>query len=353
MDFTFSEDQLLLQKTVRHFLDGECPVEVIRANWELESSRSPELWAKLAEIGLPGLRVAEEYGGLGLDETDLVLVLEETGRAALAEPIVSTGAVAAPLLAECGNDAVAAQWLPRIAGGEAIVAVGHSVSPLVSDAHVANLLILPGEVAVYAVSPEAVTLRAQPSNDPSRRLFTVQWSKEEATLLTEGDDAHQLRATAFDRGAWACSAEALGVCDRLIAMSVEYASQRKQFGVPIGSFQAVKHHLADVKVKLEYARSLVYRAAHSIARGAHTRSADVSMAKVAACEAATLAARTALQVHGAIGYTWEQDLHVWMRRAWTLDLAWGAGAWHRNRVAEAVLGGSHTAESFGYQAPAA
>lgn len=353
MDFTFSEDQLLLQQTVRDFLDGECSVEVIRANWERDTGRSPELWAKLAEIGLPGLRIAEEHGGLGLDETDLVLVLEETGRAALGEPIVSTAVVAAPLLAECGNDALAREWLPKVATGDAIVAVGHSVSPLVSDAHIADLLILPGEVGVYAAAPEAVTLVAQPSNDPSRRLFVVSWSTGDATLLADGDAAHQLRAAAFDRGAWACSAEALGACDRLIAMSVEYASQRKQFGVPIGSFQAVKHHLADVKVKLEYARSLVYRAAHSIAVNAHTRPADVSMAKVAACEAATFAARQALQVHGAIGYTWEQDLHVWMRRAWTLDLAWGDGAWHRNRVAEAVLGRSHTAESFGYSAPAA
>ncbi len=138
-----------------------------------------------------------------------------------------------------------------------------------------------------------------------------------------------------------------------IDMAVRYACQRKQFGVPIGSFQAVKHMLADLQVRLEYARPVVYRAAHSVARAARCRSVDVSMAKAAASEAAVKAARAALQVHGAIGYTWEQDLHVWMRRAWSLELAWGSGAWHRARVAEAVLDGAVPAETFGYSAPGA
>ena len=111
--------------------------------------------------------------------------------------------------------------------------------------------------------------------------------------------------------------------------------------------------LADLQVKLEYARPVVYRAAHSVACEARCRAIDVSMAKAAAGEAARAAARVALQVHGAIGYTWEQDLHIWMRRAWSLELAWGSGAWHRARVADAVLDGLTPAESFGYSAPAA
>ena len=144
------------------------------------------------------------------------------------------------------------------------------------------------------------------------------------------------------------AAQQLGACDRLIAMSVDYTSQRKQFGVPIGSFQAVKHHLANLKVALEYARSHVERAAHSVAHGARTRSTDVSMAKIAAGQAALDAAEVSLQVHGALGYTWEQDLHVWMRRAWTLDLAWGSTAWHRARLQEALFDGGLPAESFGF-----
>ena len=157
----------------------------------------------------------------------------------------------------------------------------------------------------------------------------------------------------YKRQALACAAQMLGVSDRLIELAVQYACERRQFGVAIGSFQAVKHMLADVKVKLEYARSLVYRAAHSVCRDTPSRAVHVSMAKVAASETAARAASTALQVHGAIGYTWEQDLHVWMRRAWSLQLAWGSAAWHRERVSRAVIDRELPAETFGYQAPAA
>ncbi|UCE85598.1 MAG: acyl-CoA dehydrogenase, partial [Deltaproteobacteria bacterium] len=121
----------------------------------------------------------------------------------------------------------------------------------------------------------------------------------------------------------------------------------------IGSFHAIKHQLADLAVKLEYARPVVYRAAHSVARDGRGRAVDVSMAKAAADEAALAAAKTALQVHGAIGYTWEQDLHVWMRRAWSLERSWGSAAWHRARVAAALLDGAAPVETFGYQSPSA
>ena len=132
-------------------------------------------------------------------------------------------------------------------------------------------------------------------------------------------------------------------------MSVEYTTERKQFGVPIGSFQAVKHQVANVKVALEYARSHVERAADSVAHDTETRSVDVSMAKISAGEAALQGASTSLQVHGALGYTWEQDLHVWMRRAWTLDLAWGETAWHRERLAEALFDDGLAARAFGFE----
>ena len=120
MEFNFSEDQELLQQTVRDFLEGEAPVELIRAVWDTETGRSPEFWAKFAEIGVPGLLVPEEQGGLGMDEIDLVLVLEETGRAALAEPVIHTAAVGVPLLVEAGNTELAQVWLPKVAEGSAI-----------------------------------------------------------------------------------------------------------------------------------------------------------------------------------------------------------------------------------------
>jgi len=356
MQFLFDEDQLLLQATLRSFLEKECTPEGIRALWETETGRSAELWQKLAELGLPGLRVAEEHGGLGFGEVDLVLLLEEAGRAALAEPLTATAAVAAPLLVELGDEALSRQWLPQIAAGRAIVAVSHPVCPFVADAHVAQLLLLPepgaaeGAHALYAVAPEAARITPQPANDPSRRMAQVDFEPASAQRIAEGARARALLDAALDRGALACAAQALGVTDRLIEMAATYSQQRQQFGRPIGSFQAVKHRLADAKVRLEYARPLVYRAAHSLTQypaqaGAQDppleelRGLHVSMAKLAACEAARYAAKAALQTHGAIGYTWEQDLHIWMRRAWSLEQEWGRSSFHLDRLRRALLAG--------------
>lgn len=351
MEFGFSEDQHLLQTTVRDFLAGACPVDHVRAQWETDTGRSPEFWAQLAEIGVPGLLVPEAQGGLGMDELDLVLILEETGRAALAEPVVATAAVGVPMLRELG--ALGDEWLPKIAEGNARLAVGHPINTFTADAHVADLLLLADGDDVHAVAPGDVRREAQPCDDPSRRIFSLGWSPSDATKVASGETGRALLDAALDRGALACAAESLGATDQLVAMAVDYATERKQFGVPIGSFQAIKHMLADVKVRLEYARSLVYKAAWSVATGAATRSTDVSAAKAQACEAGTQAARVGLQVYGALGYTWEQDLHVWMRRAWTLERAWGNGAFHRARVADAVIDGARPAEPFGYSAPGA
>jgi alkylation response protein AidB-like acyl-CoA dehydrogenase len=337
MRFLFSEDQLALQQTVRDFLAGECPPERIRALWESDSGRSAELWGKLAELGIPGLLVPEARGGMGQGEVDAVLIHEEIGRAALAEPLVSTSAVAAPLLAGLGDEGFAGPWLERIAAGEAIVAVGNAASPLVADAHVARLLLLPHGDEVHAVDPAGVESAAQPATDPAQRLFRIGWKPRESTCIAAGETGRALQAAALDRGALACAAQLVGVGDQLLAMASAYVGQRKQFGKPIGSFQAVKHHLATVKVALEYARPMVHRAAWSVAEAVPGRSVHVSMAKLAASEAAAQAARTALQVHGAIGYTWEQDLHIWMRRAWSLGNAWGTLSFHRDRVTDAVL----------------
>jgi alkylation response protein AidB-like acyl-CoA dehydrogenase len=348
MQFNFTEDQLLLQDTVRDFLSGECTVDHVRALWETESGRSPEFWGRLAEIGVPGLLVPETHGGLAMNEIDLVRVMVEVGRAALAAPVVSTAAVGVPLIRECGNESLAAHWLPLIAAGQAIVSVAQPTSPLVSDVHVADLVIARSQDSLYALPSSEVRPTAQISNDPSQKLFTIEFDASDEWKIGNGAEADRLEAASLDRGALASAAQQLGVCEKLIALSVDYASQRKQFGVPIGSFQAVKHQVADLQVALEYARSLVEKAAHTVAHDLPTRSVDVSAAKISAGEAALSAARTSLQVHGALGYTWEQDLHVWMRRAWTLDLAWGETAWHRQRLAEALFEGRFPAESFGF-----
>ena len=336
MKFDFTEDQRLLQQTVRDFLAGECTPDAVRALWTSETGRSRPLWKQLAEVGLVGLLVPEAQEGMGLTEVDSVLLCEEVGRAALAEPVIATAAIAAPLIAELGGE-IAARWLKPLAVGEAIVAVGHPVSPFVDDAHVADLLLLARGEELHAVMPDDVRLTPQPHNDPARRVATVEFDPRPETCVAAGGQVRRLLDAALDRGALAAAAQLVGVCDRLISLAVDYTSQRVQFGVPIGSFQAVKHALADVKVKLEYARPLVYRAAASVARALPQRPVHVSMAKVAASQAALRGARAALQAHGAIGYTWEQDVHIWMRRAWSLDQMWGIQRFHRARMAEFAL----------------
>jgi alkylation response protein AidB-like acyl-CoA dehydrogenase len=337
MQFTFNEDQQLFQTTVRDFLAKECTPEQVRAAWADDDARVPELWVRLSELGLPGLLVPEAHQGMGMDEVDFVLLQEEAGRAAVFVPLVATAAVAVPLLVELGDADLAARWLPPIAAGQALVAVGHGASPYVTDADRADLLLLPHGEEVHALDPSEVRVTRQPGNDPSRRLFRVDWTPGPKTRVASAEPGRELWAAALDRGALACAAQQLGVTDRLVTLAVEYAEQRHQFGKPIGSFQAVKHMLANVKVMLEYARPAVHRAAWSVARAVPERGLHASMAKVLASDAALHAARVALQVHGAIGYTWEQDLHIWMRRAWSLEQAWGRSDFHRARVEQAIL----------------
>lgn len=350
MRFGFSDDQLLLQGTVRDFLRKECPPEAVRRLWASESGHDPALWAKLAELGVLGALAPETRGGLGLDERDLVLLLEETGRAALPLPVVATAAVAVPLLCELGEGgaegaALAERWLPRIAAGEAIVAIGHPENAFVADAALADLLLITDGDALHAIErtpgaasgSSSVRCVRQPANDPGRRIYAVKCRHSAETRLAAGAAARRLLDAAFERGALACAAQLLGATEQLLELAVSYACQREQFGRPIGSFQAVQHQLAEVKVQLEYARPVVYKAAWSVACRARSRAVDVSHAKLAASAAGALAARRALQVHGAIGYTWEQDLHLWMRRAWSLALDWGSEPQHLARVSGFVL----------------
>lgn len=343
MDFSFSPDQRLFQEAVRDLLAKECPPESVRAAWESDgASRSEARWGQLAEMGVLGLTTPEAFGGLGMDELDLVLLLEEAGYACLPEPIVETVAVAAPLLADLSagaGAAAAAEWLPRVASGDAVATVGFERDVYVSEGATAELLLLERDGELHAVPWADAAVVSQRSVDRARRLARVEWTPTPDTLLAAGDEARSVLASAFDRGVLAVSAVLLGVSQRLLDTTVEYATAREQFGQPIGGFQAVKHHLADILLKLDFARPMVYRAAWTVARGDDPveRATHVSMAKSYAAEAAALAAKTALQVHGAIGYTFEYDLHLWMKRAWALNGQWGDAAWHRRRVAGAVL----------------
>ena len=337
MDFTFSEDQLLFQEEVKKFLVNEVTPEKIRALWETESGRSDDLWQAMAGMGLTGLTVPEEFGGMGMNAVDFVLLAEACGFVALPEPLVETVLVAVPLINALPDDAVKFAWLPRIASGEAKVAVGLAQNLLVADAHIADLLLLQHGDEIHAVTKSMVQLTHNESIDPSRKLFSVQWTPSPATCVARGADAQKIIADAVNAGALGAAAQALGLTQRMIEISVKYTSDRTQFGKAIGSFQAVKHRLANVAVPLEYAKAVVHRAAYSIANNHVDAALHVSHAKLAASEASLLGAKNGIQVHGAMGYTWEVDMHIFMKKAWALNNTWGDVAFHKNRVADFVL----------------
>jgi alkylation response protein AidB-like acyl-CoA dehydrogenase len=333
MDFTFSEDQLLFQDSVRDFLANEVTPATIRELWASDTGRSDVLWAQLTEMGLVGMTVPEEFGGLGMTVLDFVLLAQECGYVALPEPLVHTVLVAVPLLNDIGGE-LAAQWLPKIAAGEARVIVGLEENQFVEDAHVADLLLLQRGGNFHALAAADVTLRYNESVDPSRKLYTVEFDADAGSVISS--DEALLTAT-LNRGALACAAQALGLSQRMVDLSVQYSGERQQFGKAIGSFQAVKHLMSNVAVKLEYAKAPVYRAAYALAQGLSNAGENASHAKLAACEAANLAAKNCVQVHGAMGYTWEVDLHIFMKKAWALANTWGDAGYHKSRIANTLF----------------
>jgi alkylation response protein AidB-like acyl-CoA dehydrogenase len=290
---------------------------------------------------------------------DLIPLLEEAGRVALPEPLLETAALAAPLLAELAGSAGSAAgpggeaadpvaWLEALAAGNVAAAVGpvSGGAPVAGGAAVAggdgaDLFIVaapgPDGVEVHAVGARDVTVTAVGSLDPTRRLATLDWSPTPATRLASGPAAAAALIRTADRAAVSTAAELLGLSERMITMAADYAKERHQFGRPIGGFQAVKHLLAGAQVKLEFARPLVYGAAWALDEDEPTASRASSTAKAYASDAATEAARVALQVHGAIGYTWECDLHLFLKRAWALSEAWGSAADHRAAVLASLV----------------
>jgi alkylation response protein AidB-like acyl-CoA dehydrogenase len=382
MQFSFTEQQTDFRDAVRQMLDRECTPADLRAVFDaagrsdavdrsdgsrgaasdaqvspssvhtppLSSVHTPR-WKALADMGVVGLTIPELHGGLGLTDLDLILLLEEAGRAALPEPLLETTALAAPLLARTGFGpehgtgirALSNHWLPLIAGGDAVAAVGLSGMPAVPGAVGADVYILQsaaqpdGGAEIHAVPADEVRVTPIESLDPTRRLGTVHWTTAPNTLVAAGSDAESALTDLADRAALGTAAELVGLADRMITMAADYAKERKQFGRAIGSFQAVKHLLAGAQVKLEFARPVTYAAAWSMAHRTPDASRRASMAKAYASEAATEAARVSLQVHGAIGYTWECDLHLFLKRAWALAPAWGDAAEHRSRVLGSVV----------------
>lgn len=324
MKFSFTDEQDMFRDTVRDLFADRCPPESVRESWANEDGRVAGLWADLGEMGVLAALAPESAGGLGMDEVDLVRILEEAGYAGVPEPLMEHAAVAVPALAEAGSSLLD----DAVAGGSTItIALG--VGPVVA-ATVADAIVHRDGAGLQAVTAWDATPAT--SIDQSRRLVTLDSVKEAEALA--GADA----ALAYDRAVLGTAAQAIGVARRLLDATVEYVGERHQFGKPVGSYQAVKHQLADVKIAVDFAAPLVYRAAWSIAHpethDGLARARDVSMAKAQASDAVDLAARKALQCHGAIGYTFEYDLQLWLKRGWALAAAYGDARQHRDRVAD-------------------
>ena len=330
MDFALSQDTLLLCEGAREFFDGENGVQRLR---QAEGSSGFELWPQVGELGLLGIAAPAEFGGLGLGALDAALIAEQAGRAALPEPLSETMGLVVPLLVRMGQSELARALLR----GESKLAIASPLNPYVNRVdqldHV--LLVTPGRIALALAESCAGTENA--SVDPWRLLSRVNLSTS-GDVLAKGQEAEEACNWANARGALLASAELCGLAARMLDMATEYAKTREQFGSAIGSFQAVKHLLANVRIRLEFARPVVYRAAASVdAEHSLVRDRAVSHAKVAATDAACLAAENAIQVFGGMGYTFEADLHLFMKRSWALSGTWGDREYHLNRLDAAVF----------------
>jgi len=327
------------------------------------------LWRRLAGLGVSALAVPEKWGGLGASPLDLVVACEELGHHALPGPVAESLAAVPALLAvladtgladtgladtgladtgladtgladtgladtglapgACGERGLGGEWLAGLAAGDLIATLAMPPRlPFAADAGAAGLVLLAEDGAVYRARLGAM----HRSVDPARSLSEARGGEVLAR------DAAEAAARALDLGALACSAQLLGAGRALLEASVRHASVRAQFGRPVGAFQAVKHKLADVAIGLEFARPLLDAAATALGDDAATAGRDVSAAKVACADAAYRAARAALQVHGAIGYTAELDLSLWLAKVRALVPAWGSQAEHRTRVMRELSG---------------
>jgi len=328
----------MLRDTVRELFRRECTADKVRAVWESDATRLEQVWKKLADMGVVAMLADENAGGMSMNELDLVLILEESGRAALPDPLVETTAVAVPLLNELddGNE-LKRTWLDAAASGKAIVGLGLNGESFVPFGAEADLLLLRRGDQLHALAKGDADVTLVRSVDHARPLATITWDPTPDTLVLEGTAARLACERAYNRGALGAAAQLLGLTRHMLDMTVEYVKARHQFGKPIGSFQALKHKLADTLIQLEFARPVVYRAAYSLAHDDADAATHVSMAKAHASDAATFAAKATLQCHGALGYSFEYDLHLWMKRAWALASAWGDARWHRRRVSQTLF----------------
>ena len=357
MQFGLSESQHILKDTARKFFAGECPIATARKLMDTDTAYDAALWSKLAEQGFTGITVPEEYGGMGLGTVELILLMEEAGYALLPGPLFSTIALAAPLIDALGTAAQKRKYLGGIAAGQArstvaLVESDGSWDPshlelsvtgdhltgtklFVTDAAVASFIVVAAQNGVFVVEKNAPGMSIEPMKgmDLTRKIYSVGLRSTPAEKL--GGPGELGRA--LDIGTAALAAEMTGGMQRVLETTVAYAKTRKQFGKPIGIFQAVQHLCADMYLETESSRSAAYYASWALQENAPDAAKAVSIAKMYASDAGRTVGNRGIQVHGGMGFTWENDLHLYYRRAKASETMLGDATFHRERIAKLVI----------------
>ncbi|HEY3797037.1 MAG TPA: acyl-CoA dehydrogenase family protein [Caulobacteraceae bacterium] len=364
MNFDFSDDQKLLKSEARRFLEARCPTAKVRAVLDDDAkSYDADLWKEVAGQGWLGTAIPEAYGGLGLGRLELCVIAEELGRALAPVPYASTVYFLAEALLLAGSEAQKAAWLPKIAAGEVIGCFATVERPgALTEAQVTaqvsggklsgtKLPVTDGDIADVAVvlarengqpglflvdlSGGGVARETLKTLDPTRGAAKLTFSGAAAERLGEAGEGMALAEQVLQRAAVLLAFEQLGGADRALEMAKGYALERYAFGRPIGSYQAIKHKLADMYVKNELARSNAYFGAWALDTGAAELPVAAAAARISGCEAFWYAAKENLQTHGGIGFTWQMDCHLFYRRAQQLGLvAGGAKAWKERLVSQ-------------------
>ena len=329
MYFGFDEDQIAVRDAVAGMLEKRAGPAYLQDAWaDPASDGTWSLWRDLAGMGVQGMLVPEAAGGTGFDWVAMALVLAEAGRVALPLPLVETAAVAAPLLHASGDPL---GILAPLLQGEAVIATAGRAGRIVPSASRADWFILDGPDGPHLYRRDQIELTPEPSVDHTRDLARVV-PIGVGTPLTVPTGC----AGVDDAGAVATAAVLIGLGRALVDFTVDYVKDRRQFGVAVGSFQAVKHHLADATMHVEFAAPTVWAAAYALShpdsRAPSETARSVSLAKAMASDAASLAARKALQCHVAMGYTDDYHLHLWLKRVWCLAASYGTAAEHRRRI---------------------
>ena len=331
MNFAFTDEQVLVRDTARALLTNECPPALLRAHMDDPAAGDP-LWAHL-----------RGFSALGDGPcTDLAIVCEETGYVAAPGPFFATVALFAPLLVATGHPVLEQVLAGSATGTVALagangewLANGDAVKTFVPEAHRVDwIAVVDRGPSVRLVAREDASIREVGTLDTTRRLFEVEVGAGAGEPLAT-DDA--VLAGVVERATVALAAEMVGTAARLFDMTLAYAKERHQFGVPIGSFQAVQHKLADMSLAVERARSAAQYAAMALDADDPDRHRAVHVAKAAAGAAATRAAKDGIQLHGGIGYTWEHDLHLFIRRAYASEFWMGNAAWHHDRLGDLLF----------------